>query len=51
MTEAIQESHATLAKLRAEVAKVVIGQDAVVNRLVIALLIRGQGCDVGNRIP
>ena len=41
MTEAIQESHATLAKLRAEVAKVVIGQDAIVNRLVIALLIRG----------
>src|ERR1051325_2468158 len=41
MTEAIQESHATIAKLRAEVAKVVIGQDAVVNRLVIALLIRG----------
>src|SRR5215212_4818175 len=41
MTEAIQESHDTIAKLRAEVAKVVIGQEAIVDRLVIALLIRG----------
>src|ERR1044071_9123045 len=37
----IEQSHDTIARLRAEVAKVVIGQDAVVNRLVIALLIRG----------
>jgi len=36
-----EQAHETLGKLRAEVAKVVIGQDAVVNRLVIALLIRG----------
>src|SRR5204863_9503323 len=37
----IEQSHDTIARLRAEVAKVVIGQDAIVNRLVIALLIRG----------
>jgi len=36
-----EEAHATIARLRAEVGKVVIGQDATVNRLVIALLIRG----------
>jgi len=41
MTEAIHESQAIIGKLRSEVAKVVIGQDAIVNRLVIALLIRG----------
>ena len=34
-------AHDTLARLRKEVARVVIGQDAVVNRLVIALLVRG----------
>jgi len=34
-------AHETLARLRKEVGRVVIGQDAVVNRLVIALLIRG----------
>jgi len=36
-----EQAHEAIAKLRAEVAKVVIGQDAIVNRLVIALLIRG----------
>ena len=35
------EAHETLARLRKEVGRVVIGQDAVVNRLLIALLIRG----------
>ena len=34
-------AHETLSRLRKEVARVVIGQDAVVNRLVIALLVRG----------
>ncbi|HET8774360.1 MAG TPA: MoxR family ATPase [Thermoanaerobaculia bacterium] len=34
-------AHETLTRLRKEVARVVIGQDAIVNRLVIALLIRG----------
>ncbi|MGZ5474724.1 MAG: AAA family ATPase, partial [Thermoanaerobaculia bacterium] len=38
MTEHAYES---LTRLRNEVARVVIGQDAIVNRLVIALLIRG----------
>src|SRR5436190_14175082 len=37
----IEQSHDTIARLRAEVAKVVVGQAAVVERLVIALLIRG----------
>ena len=36
-----EQAHETIARLRAEVAKVVIGQEAVVDRLVIALLIRG----------
>ncbi|HEX2121539.1 MAG TPA: MoxR family ATPase [Thermoanaerobaculia bacterium] len=39
--EGIQQAHETIARLRTEVGKVVIGQDAVVNRLVIAIRIRG----------
>src|SRR5215212_4702987 len=34
-------AHETLTRLRKEVARVVIGQDAIVNRLIIALLVRG----------
>ncbi|HUR83308.1 MAG TPA: MoxR family ATPase [Thermoanaerobaculia bacterium] len=34
-------AHDSLSRLRKEVARVVIGQDAVVNRLIIALLVRG----------
>jgi MoxR-like ATPase len=34
-------AHETLSRLRNEVGRVVIGQEAVVNRLVIALLVRG----------
>src|SRR5438876_11133914 len=34
-------SHETIARLRAEVGRVVIGQQAIIDRLVIALLIRG----------
>ncbi len=34
-------AHESLTRLRKEVARVVIGQDAIVNRLLIALLIRG----------
>jgi MoxR-like ATPase len=41
MTQAIETAHQTIARLRKEVGRVVIGQDAVLNRLVIALLIRG----------
>jgi MoxR-like ATPase len=41
MTETIEQAHETIARLRKEVSRVVIGQDAIVNRLVIALLIRG----------
>ena len=41
MTQAIETAHETIARLRTEVAKAVVGQDAVVNRLVIAILIRG----------
>ena len=41
MTDATTHAHETLTRLRKEVARVVIGQDAIVNRLVIALLIRG----------
>ena len=37
----IAAAHEVIAKLRAEVARAVVGQDAVVDRLVIALLIRG----------
>jgi len=41
MTLSTEHAHDSLARLRKEVARVVIGQDAVVNRLVIALLVRG----------
>ena len=37
----IASAHDVIAKLRAEVARAVVGQEAVVDRLVIALLIRG----------
>ncbi|HEX7154298.1 MAG TPA: MoxR family ATPase [Thermoanaerobaculia bacterium] len=37
----IAEGHEVIARLRKEVARVVIGQEAIVDRLVIALLIRG----------
>ena len=40
-TQAIENAHETIARLRTEVGKAVIGQDAIVNRLVIAILIRG----------
>jgi MoxR-like ATPase len=35
------EPHETMQRLRAEVSRVVVGQDAIVERLLIALLIRG----------
>jgi MoxR-like ATPase len=38
---AIERSHEIIARLRAEVGRAVIGQQAIVDRLVIALLIRG----------
>jgi MoxR-like ATPase len=41
MTLSTEHAHETLARLRKEVGRVVIGQDAIVNRLLIALLIRG----------
>jgi MoxR-like ATPase len=41
MTLSTETAHETIARLRSEVGRVVIGQDAVVNRLVIALLVRG----------
>jgi MoxR-like ATPase len=37
----LAHAHETLSRLRKEVGRVVIGQDAIVNRLLIALLIRG----------
>src|ERR1700736_1643520 len=37
----IQAAHEVIARLRAEVARAIIGQQSVVDRLVIALLIRG----------
>ena len=37
----IASAHETIARLRAEVARVVVGQQRIVDRLVIALLIRG----------
>jgi MoxR-like ATPase len=37
----IASAHETIARLRAELGKVVVGQQAIVDRLVIALLIRG----------
>jgi MoxR-like ATPase len=41
MTETTEAAHQTIARLRKEIGRVVIGQEAVLNRLVIALLIRG----------
>jgi MoxR-like ATPase len=41
MEQGIQQAHETIARLRAEVGKVVIGQQGVLDRLVIAILIRG----------
>ncbi|MEO8382211.1 MAG: MoxR family ATPase [Acidobacteriota bacterium] len=41
MTVTAEEAQETLSRLRKEVARVVIGQDAIVNRLLIALLVRG----------
>jgi MoxR-like ATPase len=41
MTQTTEHAHETIATLRREVGRVVIGQDAIVNRLVIAILIRG----------
>lgn len=38
---ATEQAHETLARLRKEVGRVVIGQEAIVNRLLIAILIRG----------
>jgi MoxR-like ATPase len=40
-TQQIAAAHETIARLRAEVARVVVGQGEVVDRLLIALLIRG----------
>jgi len=37
----IAAAHETIARLRTEVARAVVGQDTIVDRLVIALLIRG----------
>jgi MoxR-like ATPase len=37
----IERAHATIQRLRDEVARVVVGQQAIVDRLIIALLIRG----------
>jgi MoxR-like ATPase len=37
----IANAHETIARLRSEVGRVVVGQQAIVDRLVIALLIRG----------
>jgi MoxR-like ATPase len=41
VTNQIAAAHETIASLRAEVGRVVVGQQAIVDRLVIALLIRG----------
>ena len=41
MTQATEQAQETIARLRKEIGKVVVGQDAVVNRLAIAILIRG----------
>jgi MoxR-like ATPase len=37
----IAAAHETIARLRAEIARVVVGQQGIVDRLVIALLVRG----------
>jgi MoxR-like ATPase len=41
MTQAIDNAQQTIARLRAEVGRAVIGQEAILNRLVIAILVRG----------
>src|SRR2546430_8807307 len=41
VTSQIALAHETIARLRAEVGRVVIGQQTIVDRLLIALLIRG----------
>src|SRR6266550_5380340 len=41
VTNQIAAAHETIDRLRAEVGKVIIGQQMVVDRLVIALMIRG----------
>src|ERR1700746_3801960 len=41
MNGQIAAAHETIDRLRAEVGRVVVGQQAIVDRLVIALLIRG----------
>src|SRR5437762_957502 len=41
VTSQIAAAHETIARLRAEVGRVVVGQQTIVDRLVIALLIRG----------
>ena len=41
VTNQIAAAHDLIDKLRAEVGRVVVGQQAIVDRLVIALLIRG----------
>ena len=41
MIETAEEAHAALARLRTEVGRVVIGQGTIVDRLLIAILIRG----------
>ncbi len=41
MIETPEHAHDALSRLRREVGRAVVGQDAIVNRLVIAILIRG----------
>jgi MoxR-like ATPase len=41
MTQTIEQAHETIARLRKEVGRVVVGQDAILDRLLIAILIRG----------
>jgi MoxR-like ATPase len=40
-TQQIAAAHETIGRLRAEVARVVVGQQLVIDRLIVALLIRG----------
>ncbi|HEY0157231.1 MAG TPA: MoxR family ATPase [Thermoanaerobaculia bacterium] len=41
MTQGIENAQQTIARLRAEVGRAVVGQQAVLDRLVIAILVRG----------
>src|SRR5258708_17916601 len=41
VTSQIASAHETIARLRAEVGRVVVGQQKIVDRLIIALLVRG----------